>query len=155
MAEGRTNDRDAIAWASSFLMRHCGRAKRPARRVPVVSLDTVISKWLRGREVSFVKVDAQGYDLRVAQSAGASAHRVQAMKLEVTADECQTPYVGGLTCTPTVDGMGALGFTADTGCAATRWRNHGCAADMLFLRRDLSQQAPMATHGRPQRPAAS
>ena len=30
------------------------------------------------------------------------------MKLEATADACNTAYVGGITCTPTVQGMRAL-----------------------------------------------
>jgi len=42
-------------------MRRCGTL-RQVRRVPAVSLETVIAEWLGGRKVAYVKVDAQGYD---------------------------------------------------------------------------------------------
>ena len=122
------------AWQSTFLMTHCGRTRRPPRRVPAVSLEHVVSKWLRGRDVSFVKVDAQGYDLAVAQSAASAARRIQVMKLEVTADECRTAYVGAPTCSSTVAGMRELGFVELTSCADVKWRNRNCAADLLFTR---------------------
>ena len=122
-------------WNATALMRLCGRSARRVR-VPAVSLETVVGTWLRGREVSFVKVDAQGFDLRVAQSAGVHAQRIRSMKLEVTADECRASYEGALTCSPIVEGMRLLGFAPAGGeCAAQRWRNHGCAADVLFERR--------------------
>lgn len=124
-------------WKGTFLMRHCGRqGRRRPRRVPVVSLATIIGTWLRGRAVSFVKCDAQGYDLQVAESAGAFASQIHAMQLEVTADTCRTAYVGAKTCSATVAGMRALGFVEKQGsmCQDIRWRNHGCAADMVFVR---------------------
>ena len=131
----------AGAWKGTFLMRHCGAAASRPRRVPVVSLREVVGGWLRDREVSFVKVDAQGFDLRVAQSAGASVRRIRSFKLEVTSDDCRLPVRGAHSCTPTVEGMRELGFAAvsPASCTASsgqgaRWRNRGCAADFLFER---------------------
>ena len=117
-------------------MRHCGSAARRPRRVPIVSLGEVIDVWLRGREVSFVKIDAQGYDLQVAQSARSAIRRIRSIGLEMTSDDCRLPIRGARTCTPTVQGMRELGFAAvdPASCAAARWRNHGCAADFLFER---------------------
>ena len=133
------NERVAGGWNGTQLMRLCGHAARRLR-VPVVTLETVVNVWLRGREIAFVKVDAQGFDLGVAQSAGASAaQRIRGMKLEVTSDKCRTSYVGAATCSQTVDGMRALGFAPAGGvdCDSVRWRNHGCAADLLFERRPV------------------
>lgn len=134
----RAMDRERISgrWNNTALMRYCGHRARRVR-VPTVSLETVVNVWLAGREVSFVKIDAQGFDLEVAQSAGArGASKIRAMKLEVTADECRNGYIGASTCSPTVDGMRNLGFEPIAGvdCKTVRWRNHGCAADVIFER---------------------
>ena len=126
-------------------MSCCGTANpnlKETRRVPTVSLATVLGQWLAwehggGWPISFLKVDAQGFDLDVAQSAGAeAAKKIRAMQIEVTADECRSGYAGSSTCSPTVDGMRELGFKPFAGeaCSTMRWRNHGCAADMLFER---------------------
>ncbi|CAE7535040.1 Ccdc108, partial [Symbiodinium pilosum] len=40
------------------------------RTVPCISLRHVLESWLSGQEVYFLKIDAQGYDLNVVQSAG-------------------------------------------------------------------------------------
>ena len=77
---------------SSYMRSSCGKLQS-TRRVPVVPLRIVIEKWLGGRHVSFVKVDAQGYDLDVIRSAGMSAAaRSGTVQLEVTADRCHLPY---------------------------------------------------------------
>merc|ERR1712196_218873 len=38
--------------------------------VPGVTLEVVIGKWLEGREIDYLKIDAQGYDYEVVRSAG-------------------------------------------------------------------------------------
>ena len=130
-------------WAGMdwFMWQGCAQVADTPRRVPVVSLDTVVNRWLRGRQVSFVKVDAQGYDLSVAQSGMASAlRRITAMQLEITADHCHAGYVGGSRCTETVRGMASLGFDTKGNCSdARRFRNKGCASDFIFFRRGAEE----------------
>jgi len=126
-------------WAEKnwFMFKHCNqRGGNAARRVPVVSLDTVLSTWLHGRNVSFMKLDAQGYDLSVAQSGNSSIGAITAMQLEITADHCHAGYVGAHSCSATVDGMADLGFDTVAKCAdGRRFRNKGCASDFMFFRK--------------------
>ena len=122
--------------ANWFMFRHCSRVGGAHRRVPVVSLDTVVDRWLGGRSVSFVKVDAQGYDLSVAQSGRAVAEKLTALQLEITADHCHAGYVGATRCSETVQGMAELGFDTRANCTETRrFRNKGCASDFMFFRK--------------------
>ncbi|CAK9022773.1 unnamed protein product [Durusdinium trenchii] len=47
------------------------------RRVPCISLEHVLEVWLPGQEIYILKVDAQGADLSVVQSAGKSLRQIQ------------------------------------------------------------------------------
>ncbi|KAL1499012.1 hypothetical protein AB1Y20_013529 [Prymnesium parvum] len=70
----------------SFGMSMCGQAVS-TRRVPVVSLETVLQRWLPGRRIAFIKIDAQGYDVYAARSAGLALNRIDAIQIEMTADK--------------------------------------------------------------------
>ena len=123
-------------------MTRCGTINS-VREVPAVSLETVISRWLGGRRVNYVKIDAQGMDLRVAESVGAAAPLVDGFRLEITGDgdKCALPLKGGVKCSETVAGMRALGFKTDTSCdhlgekdrKTGRWRPT-CGGDAEFVR---------------------
>ena len=122
-----------------FMFKFCASVNHasPQRRVPIVSLDTVLSRWLNGRKVSFVKIDAQSYDLRVVRSGRQQllGGQVYAAQLEITADHCHPGYIGGHLCTETVDGMAELGFETAANCSnPRRFRNKGCASDFIFYR---------------------
>eukprot|EP00295_Goniomonas_pacifica_P034284 CAMPEP_0175971768 /NCGR_PEP_ID=MMETSP0108-20121206/41844_1 /TAXON_ID=195067 ORGANISM="Goniomonas pacifica, Strain CCMP1869" /NCGR_SAMPLE_ID=MMETSP0108 /ASSEMBLY_ACC=CAM_ASM_000204 /LENGTH=254 /DNA_ID=CAMNT_0017300985 /DNA_START=250 /DNA_END=1012 /DNA_ORIENTATION=- len=83
------------------------------RRVPVVSLQTVIEQWLGGREIQRLKVDAQGFDLQVVRSAGTQMHTLQRVSLEVNSDDCDLPYRGQPRCSEVMNFMSAFGFEFD------------------------------------------
>ena len=53
------------------------------RTVPCISLKHVIKDWLGGHEVWFLKVDAEGADLAVVQSAGNMLRKIRHIQLEV------------------------------------------------------------------------
>ena len=113
------------------------------RRVPVVSLATVVGRWLRRLpNVSYVKIDAQGYDLKVAESAGAVADRIGMLRLEMTRDASQLPNEGAIGCAEAVAGMRALGFTTRTSCA---YRGPADHHDFIFRRAAAARPRGTAT----------
>ena len=88
------------------------------RRVPMVSLETIVNRWLRHMpEVSYIKVDAQGFDLLVAQSVGAAAPRVRLFKMEMTPDSSSLPTKGAVNCSGMVAGMQSLGYRTRSSCS--------------------------------------
>ena len=125
-------------WMVGFMKRLCGRSAA-VRRVPVVSLGTVLERWLPDRPIDYLRVDAQGYDLRVIQSAPPKAlARVQALELEVTSSDLRLPYGGADSCLEVVGNLSSLGFRPrrkdgkpfDRACEAKGW--HG---SVVFVRR--------------------
>ena len=97
-------------WMVGFMQRFCGRSAA-VRRVPVVSLGTILERWLPKRQIDYVRVDAQGYDLRVVLSAPPEAlARVGAFELEITSSDLRTPYAGADLCPEVVGNMSRLGF---------------------------------------------
>ncbi|CAE7226640.1 unnamed protein product [Symbiodinium natans] len=62
----------------------CATAKE-TRKVPCISLEHVLRHWLEGREVWFLKVDAEGSDLKVVQSAGDMLRKIRHVQVEVQA----------------------------------------------------------------------
>ncbi|KAL1503105.1 hypothetical protein AB1Y20_011168 [Prymnesium parvum] len=106
--------------------------------VPAVSLETVIGEWLGGRTISFVKIDAEGFDLEVAKSVGSMANRVRSFTLEVTGDKCTRPLQGiSNRCSDVVSSMRELGFSTDQPCALLSGTVLGdskgaCQGNMVF-----------------------
>ena len=74
---------------TSNRVRFC-RMPAEVREVPTVTLETLLG-WVN-RTVEFVKIDAQGLDLSIIQSAGARLSQVQAFQLEVNSDDCDAIY---------------------------------------------------------------
>ncbi|CAK9020745.1 Methyltransf_21 domain-containing protein [Durusdinium trenchii] len=62
------------------------------RLVLCISLDYVIRVWLNGHEVEYLKIDAEGADLMVVQSAGAMLSKVKTVSLETRCDELPRPW---------------------------------------------------------------
>lgn len=107
-----------------------------ARQVPVVSLETVVRQWLGNRFISFAKIDAQGVDLQVVQSAGSAVSRFGSFRLEVVGDDCHLPYKDHPRCSDIVAGMSALGFESKSNCSHHRRNYQGrntCGADFHFV----------------------
>ena len=85
-------------WRSKIMIESCGQ-QAAKRRVPVIPLEHILETWLPGRHISLVKIDAQGYDMHVAMSAGAAMPRINAFELEVTGDATNLPYQNSEKCT--------------------------------------------------------
>ena len=99
-------------WMKGFMEAACGQGAAE-RRVPVVSLGTILDRWLPGRRIDYLKIDAQGYDLQVLLSASPdSLARVGALELEVTSSDLKLPYKGADSCVETLGNLTALGFHA-------------------------------------------
>lgn len=96
----------------------CGTASesaKAARRVPIVRLQTILDEWLPGQRIAFVKIDAQGYDMHVAMSAGDAISRIGAFELEVTGDRTHMPYKDAERCSDVMANMSARGFRPSNG----------------------------------------
>ena len=97
-------------WMVGFMQKLCGRGAA-VRRVPVVSLGTILDQWLPDRTIDFLRVDAQGYDLRVILSAPPRAlARVRVLELEMTSSDLKLPYAGADSCPEVVGNLSRLGF---------------------------------------------
>jgi len=85
------------------------------RRVPAVSLHTVLGSWLAWEEgggwpIDYLKVDAQGFDVEVVRSAGDELSRIMRVMLEVPRDGCERMYKGSLHCSEIIVAMKEMGF---------------------------------------------
>jgi hypothetical protein len=123
-------------------------ASREERKVPTVSLRTVLGKWLAwegggGWPVAYLKVDAQGYDLQVVESAGELLDRVEQLEIEVVRDSCGAMYVGAPNCSAAVAYMARRGYTkVNKNCATARFPGAkvrgrdrvGCEDNFVFAR---------------------
>ena len=90
--------------------QHCSR-EAELRRVPTISLHFVLQRLIPPElPVTLLRVDAQGHDLAVVQSAGRLAPRIAQARLEAYPDDCPPFYEGQPLCTQIVAGMRALGF---------------------------------------------
>jgi len=95
-----------------FWATKCAHANGAPRHVPLVSLHKVLHEWLPGRRIDHVKIDAQGFDLQVAMSAGDSIKRVRTLEIELTGNAMSLPYVGAASCGDTLGNLTKLGFEA-------------------------------------------
>eukprot|EP00392_Amoebophrya_sp_AT5.2_P016591 g16865.t1 len=114
------------------------------RQVPCVGLETVLRKWFTGfDEVSTIKIDAQGMDLKIVQAALAADEslfksqerggvNVAAVELEVMCPGKPAMYEGGGTCEESVSFMTTVGFAAEQSCEqACRQSTAGAACARL------------------------
>ena len=81
------------------------------RTVPCISLQHVIESWLSGQEVYFLKIDAQGYDMKVVQSAGPMLPKVQNIELEGACDNAPRLYPGAPNCSTIWNFMNRAGYS--------------------------------------------
>jgi FkbM family methyltransferase len=110
------------------------------RQVWVVPLSRAL-QWI-GHQVDFLKVDAQGMDLRVVLSGGSLLRRhVRHMVLEVVGDECAPLYHGQPRCSHVVKRLAAEGFEPPTPVQCrtafpfASTKHLFCEMDLLFVRR--------------------
>lgn len=69
------------------------------RRVATVPLSHVLEAWLGGRRVDYLKIDAQGADLDILESAGDLLKNIHSVSVEVPSDDALRKYQGELGCT--------------------------------------------------------
>eukprot|EP00931_Biecheleriopsis_adriatica_P061353 TRINITY_DN36890_c0_g1_i1.p1 TRINITY_DN36890_c0_g1~~TRINITY_DN36890_c0_g1_i1.p1 ORF type:complete len:293 (+),score=48.80 TRINITY_DN36890_c0_g1_i1:36-914(+) len=98
------------------------------RQVPCISLEHVIGSWLGGREIFFLKVDTQGSDLAIVQSAGKMLDRIQHIQVEATCDNAPTLFVGAPKCSSILSFLQGAGYScrwlradAAVSCGDDRW----------------------------------
>ena len=102
----------AVAEDDSFWGR-CLEVKE-TRRVPTMTLETLISKLLPpGIEIDFLKVDTQGTALQVVESAGPWLDRIQAVVVDALIDGSTPLYLGQNTCSETLLQAKMWGFYVD------------------------------------------
>jgi len=131
MAESRfTKDPNSAKW-EAWVAKTCAH-EAEQREVPCVMLETVLESWLHGRDVSFVKLDAQGFELEIVKSAGGHVDKLKKVQMELVCDNAAKLYVGQLNCSSTHAEMLKLGFTSGFDPASCRT----CKTEMdgVFMR---------------------
>ena len=133
------------SWNISWFRTQCARSVE-VRRVPTVSLRTVLGQWLPGWRVKRMKVDVQGADLAVLSAAGSELQRVDEVSMEVLNDACDGMYDGQPNCSTIVRTMRSLGFLTLKSCSAPgtfhRFQGFGCERDFLFYRAERGPPGP-------------
>lgn len=123
---------------------------RAGRHVWTVPLRQLL-RWI-GRDVDFVKIDAQGMDLEVFKSGGDLLRNVKRVVLEVIADDCRPVYEHQPQCSEVVATLHALGFVPLTPlpCTPAMSRggraNHRCELEFVFVN---ARRGVTATDGAP------
>eukprot|EP00434_Breviolum_minutum_P015126 symbB.v1.2.013339.t1/scaffold917.1/size152311/3 len=146
-AEGKGHD------YANWIAKECV-VLQEKRTVPCVTLEQVLSEWLVNRTVARLKVDAQGLDHIVVQSAGAAVTQVRYALLEITNPGATPQYEGQLPCPRVMSSMRSLGFvladdrlSMSSVCNASAFGNHlsqwknlhrqNQQDDLSFIRREL------------------
>ena len=80
------------------------------RMVPCITLRHVIESWLSGQEVFYLKIDAQGFDLNVVQSAGPMLRKVEHIELEGACDRVSGLYASAPNCSTIWNHMNRAGY---------------------------------------------
>lgn len=127
---------------SSNRLKWC-RKVSDRRAVPSLPLSTILGWVDPSLPIELIKVDAQGMDLRVIESAGGAAlRRVRRFSLEVNSDDCDGMYASQPKCSQVVSRAASLGFAPATPiyCSprvprsrAVRTTAWGCELSVLFL----------------------
>lgn len=131
-------------WKSrSFIMRECAKTVQ-VRRVPCITLRTVLQSWLGGRPVARIKIDAQGVDLAVMQSAGEeNLLSVGEVVMEVLHDSCDGLYSGQPNCTTVTSEMLGMGFATRKQCSDKGNFYTVCAAHAPPAQHQTSHATPL------------
>ena len=118
------------------------RAQTEQREVPLVTLERLLTWVGPSRPIDFIKVDAQGLDMGVIESAGPLLSRVRAFSVEVVSDICVPLYEGQPQCSEVMRRARALGFEPATTVHCRpkfgifpRWMKSAwvCELDVLFV----------------------
>ena len=120
------------------------------RRVPTVSLNTILSKWLAwegggGWPVSQLKIDAQGFDIGIFDTLRGTKlmERIQTVEMETTRDGCILMYntTGkGAFCSHMIKQMAGYGYKAfwrgqPAQCHRMKFTGaKGCETELTFTR---------------------
>lgn len=104
----KTWHKDKVAWVGA----KCATASE-MRTVPCISLEVVIAEWLRGHNVTHIKIDAQGSDLNGVRSAGRMVSVLKSVVFEVRCDLAPKLYEGDPNCSYVHAEMVGLGFKTD------------------------------------------
>ena len=77
-------------------INRCATAQE-SRIVPTIAFSEILDKWLQGRTVDWLKIDAQGMDVQIVQFAGKFKRQLRKVSMETTKDSCDTMYEGTFT----------------------------------------------------------
>ena len=122
------------------------RRQIESRLVPSITLSAALrlSGALPVREL---KIDAQGVDFAIVQSARPALLRrkVESIELEVRASDCQPLYHGQAGCDEVVAYMASIGFHNSTRCPSKYWHNPfeyvRCERRLVFKRQSRPLRA--------------
>ena len=110
--------------------------------MPTVPLKTVLGEWLAweggsGWPIEYLKIDAQGFDLGVFESAGtALMPRIRHVEMEMVKDTCAPMYEGALRCTEMVARMAAHGYRPNKSCETAKFAGaKGCEEEGFVFTR--------------------
>lgn len=105
-------------------------------------LKTVLGEWLAweggsGWPIEYLKIDAQGFDLGVFESAGtALMPRIRHVEMEMVKDTCAPMYEGALRCTEMVARMAAHGYRPNKSCETAKFAGaKGCEEEGFVFTR--------------------
>jgi len=115
---------------------------RETRQVWTQSLATLIERFPKDSVIQLVKIDAQGYDLKVIQSAGRYLQAIEYVSMEVVSEDCTPIYENQPKCTEIVQTMSKLGFETlgPVPCVPAFRRfqmNHYCELEIVFYQKRL------------------
>lgn len=112
------------------------RDQRLARQVWTQPLSRLLQQLPWRAHVKLVKIDAQGYDLKVIESAGQRISTVEYVAMEVVSDDCRPIYAGQPQCSTIVAQMTRMGFRplGEVPCRPKfqRVRMNACELDIVF-----------------------
>lgn len=83
-----------------------------SRTIPCISLEQVISQWLEGQPVWFLKIDVLGSALPVVKSAGRKMDKLKSVRIQVQCDHAANLNLAQANCTNTIQEMKRLGFNS-------------------------------------------
>jgi len=109
------------------------------RKVPCMTLLRLFDL-LDNREIFYLKIDAQGYDLNVIKSAGNKIRNIRFIKLEVQADKdlCDNIYKNQSTCSNIVEYMKSKNFYLFNDERCSEWKT--CEKDQIWIRNDIKKK---------------
>ena len=104
------------------------------RSVPTIPLEEVLRMLPDGIDVEYLKIDAQGMDVMVVESAGSEASRIRRVTIETVTDreDCGLLYLGQPRCSDAVNRLQRIGFMLEGSNPCKSAGN--CEFDLHFSR---------------------